>query len=450
MIAKKVLPLICLSLFGFGLFAQTHHVNCRMELDRDVLLAGDNHTAILRLSLETQQPKISIDRPPVNLAIALDRSGSMQGDKLEKAKEAAIAAFQRLSSQDRFALVIYDDRVETLIPMQPVSQIQHAEQMIRGITAGSSTALFGGVSQAAAEVRKSLGNAFIHRIILLSDGLANVGPSSPEDLGRLGTALAKERITVSTVGVGNDYNEDLMTRLSQGSDGNTYYVESSADLPRIFKAELGDIFTIVARDVRVKVSFPPGIRPIELIGREGKLGAQDVEVVFNELYGSQEKYALVRIAIDRAYPNQDVNVAQAGVHYLDAVTQEKRALQQSLIAKVSADEQVVAASSNHAVQRGYYLNQNAVAQDRAISLADQGNVDDAVKELQVASQELQQIGAQNKDVVLLEKAKQMDELANEVKSKGMTKKNRKVLRTDNYQTIKQQKQIDLKQDDDQD
>ena len=141
-----------------------------------------------------------------------------------------------------FSVIVYDHHVKTIVPAQSARNVEWIESRIRGIGPGGNTALFGGVSQGASEVRKNLSNRYVHRIILLSDGLANVGPSSPEDLGRLGAALIKEGISVTTIGVGTDYNEDLMARLSQNSDGNTYFVESGRDLPRIFAAELGDVF----------------------------------------------------------------------------------------------------------------------------------------------------------------------------------------------------------------
>src|SRR5205085_8842601 len=122
------------------------------------------------------------------------------------------------------------------------------EEAICSIEAGGNTALHGGVSRGAAEIRRHLDDGhYVNRIILLSDGLANVGPSTPEELGRLGTSLMKEGISVTTIGLGLGFNEDLMTRLAQRSDGNTYFVESSADLPRIFAAELGDVLNVVAR-----------------------------------------------------------------------------------------------------------------------------------------------------------------------------------------------------------
>ena len=152
---------------------------------------------------------------------------------------------------------------------------------------------------------------YVHRIILLSDGLANVGPSSPEDLGRLGAALIKENISVTTVGVGTDYNEDLMARLSQNSDGNTYFVESSGDLPRIFAAELGDVLSIVAKKVNLTIECPSGVRPIAIIGRDGRIKGQSVELYLNQLYGGQEKYALLKVEVPKAESGKEMEIAVA-------------------------------------------------------------------------------------------------------------------------------------------
>ena len=233
-------------------------VRLRIDLDRSVLPSESPDRAIIKICLDgLRRPRR--ERPPVNLALVLDRSGSMSGEKLDKAKEAALEVLRHLSSDDIFSLVAYESGVQTLIEAQPVGNGRAIEHAIRSIEAGGSTALFAGVSQGASEVREYLeGGHYVNRIILLSDGLANVGPSSPEELGRLGGALVKEGISVTTVGLGLGYNEDLMTRLAQRSDGNTYFVESSADLPRIFAAELGDVLDVVARRVVVEIEFPDG------------------------------------------------------------------------------------------------------------------------------------------------------------------------------------------------
>ncbi|MCB1043461.1 MAG: VWA domain-containing protein [Acidobacteria bacterium] len=422
-------------------------VNCRLELDRGVLPAGSQQRAVLRLSLLSEASGLNTLRPPVALAIALDRSGSMEGDKLQKAKEAALVAFESLAPDDLFSLVIYDDQVQTLIEAQPVRQIRKKVETVLGITAGNYTALFGGVSQAASELRKFNHLPHLKRLILLSDGLANVGPSSPEELGRLGVALAKEGITITTIGLGDDYNEDLMTRLSQSSDGNTYYVRSSDQLPQVFKAEMGDVFNVVARNVKAKIAFPEGIKPLALIGREGKIAGRLVEVDFNELCGSQEKLVLVEVEVARAVANSRLKIASAEVAYLDVQSQENLIEKPAIEVDVSEDQAVVQASSNLVVQNNYLMNANAMAMDRAVDLADQGQVDEAVRQLKDSSQSLRQKGRENNDAELIRKATEMDALADKIQKEGMTKKSRKTMRTDSYQTKKQQV---TSSDDDQD
>lgn len=189
-------------------------VACRVETLNKVFLAGDSQDTVLKITLDAPPPPAHIKRPVVNIALVLDQSGSMSGAKIEQAKTAAIEALTRLGPADIFSVVTYDTNVRTIVPAQNAVRINNIIRTIRQIHAGGSTALFGGVSQGAAELRKHIGNDYIHQIVLLSDGLANVGPRMPEDLGRLGAALLREKISVTTVGVGVDYNEDLMARLS--------------------------------------------------------------------------------------------------------------------------------------------------------------------------------------------------------------------------------------------
>ncbi len=180
-------------------------VRLSVEPDRSVYQAGERQNGVVRITITAPEPgeQAKNKRTPVNLAVVLDRSGSMSGDKIEKARDAATTALNMLSEGDIFSLVVYDDKVSTLVPAVFVDDKEGIAEKIRGIEPGGSTALFAGVSSGAAEVRKNLGGRYVNRIILLSDGLANVGPGSPEELGRLGASLVKEGISVSTVGIGN-------------------------------------------------------------------------------------------------------------------------------------------------------------------------------------------------------------------------------------------------------
>lgn len=414
-------------------------VVCRIEVDRAVLPAGPAQTAVLKISLDAPAAPRAGNRPPVNLAVVLDRSGSMTGDKIEKAKEAAIAALRRLGPDDLFSLVMYDHEVETLVPAQSARNTEWIEGRIRTIGARGNTALFAGVSQGAAEVRRHLEDRrYVHRIILLSDGLANVGPSAPEDLARLGAALIKENISVTTVGVGTDYNEDLMTRLSQQSDGNTYFVRSSDDLPRIFSAELGDVLSVVARKVILEITFPDGVTPVRIIGRDGSVGRDKVELQLNQLYGGQQKYVLVEVRVPPGTAGTERELAQARCRYENALTAAAETAAGRVGARFSDRAEEVVASANQAVQTDLGLNLVAVSKNEAVDLNDAGKKDIAVENLRRQSAELKQMGDKYNNSALLEQSVALDREAEDLDTRGMDRTKRKEYRTDSFQTVNQQ------------
>lgn len=413
-------------------------VACHVEIDRNVLPEGGPQKAVIKVTLDSPPPPEKIERPAVNLSIVLDRSGSMSRQKLEKAKEAAIEALRHLGPRDIFSVVVYDHNVRTVVPARSARHVEWIERQIREIRSGGNTALFGGVSQGAAEVRKNFGGGYVHRIILLSDGIANVGPSTPEDLGRLGAALIKEGISVTTVGVGTDYNEDLMTRLSQNSDGNSYFVESSRDLPRIFAGELGDVLNVVAKKVRVIVDCPDGVRPLTIIGREGRIRGETVELYLNQLYGGQKKYALIEVEVPAKKSGEEIHIASVRVSYENPFTKENETASGRVSARFSDDKAEVHKSANVGVQRDYQLNLNAIAKDKAISLSDKGKKDEAVRELKKSAGQLRYLGRKYDDETLMKEAEEAEQQAEQIEEKGMTPKYRKSLRTDSYQMKHQQ------------
>ncbi|ABA89869.1 VWFA superfamily protein [Syntrophotalea carbinolica DSM 2380] len=428
-----------LSLGVSGLVQAAPLVNCQVELDRGVLLAGPAQKTVIKIALDAPRAPRTAQRPPVNLALVLDRSGSMSGNKIAKAREAAIEAVRRLSDGDLFSLVVYDDSVETLVPAQPVSDIGDIEARIRRIRPGGSTALFGAVSQGAAEVRKHSDAPYVNRVVLLSDGLANVGPSRPADLARLGAALLKEGISVTTVGVGTDFNEDLMTQLAERSDGNHYFVESSRDLPRIFAAELGDVLSVVARKVVISIECPQGVKPLRVIGREGSIKGQRVEVRMNQLYGGQEKYALVEVEVPASRANQKLDLARVDCRYRNALTDTGESSTAMVQTRFSKRSEEVRKAASKDVQKAVVENEMAVARDRALNLYNAGRKPEAARVLRQKSQSLQEQNAILGFDDLAQEAGQLQDEAVEFESEQLDKTRKKELRSESFKVRKQQK-----------
>ena len=336
--------------------------------ERRILAADRPEAALVKIGL-TGAALPAGERPPVNLALVLDRSGSMQGDRIARAREAAIAAVQRLDGRDYVSVVVFDDRIDVLAGAQTASPANKAAivEKLSTVEARGSTAIFGGVSAGVSELRKNLTRNLVNRLILLSDGQANVGPSSPEELGHLGASLFKEGISASTMGVGLGYNENLMAALAARSDGNTYFIENSDDLPRIFNAELGDAFQVAARDVKLVVRFS-GAHPVELVGRDGRIEDGTVTVDFNQIYSTQEKYVLVRTEFPVGRDGESRTFASAEVSWTSPGNGKPGTSGATAAISFSADPQVVKDSADVGVMVQGLKIQNAVRAAAAFRL----------------------------------------------------------------------------------
>jgi Ca-activated chloride channel family protein len=345
---------------------------CKVSPERDALLAGKAESLTVKVSLEGVRPERASERPAVNLALVIDRSGSMGGDKIERAKAAAIEAVGRLEARDIVSVTLFNSEASLLVPAQPATDKQAIIERIRSVTASGGTAIFGGVSLAQAEMHKWLDTRRVNRLVLLSDGQANVGPSSPEELGRLGFMLVKQGISASTIGLGLDYNEDLMTSLSAKSDGNSYFARSADDLPRIFSAELNDVLTVVGKSVRLRVRFTNGALATELVGRDGRIEDNTVTVDFNQIYGGQAKYAMIRATLPQGAARESRVFAEAEVTFFDpAADRTVTARAEGRIAYV-ADPAAAERSVNKVVTSEKLLIENSLAVEQAIRLSDEG------------------------------------------------------------------------------
>jgi Ca-activated chloride channel family protein len=211
-------------------------------------------------------PEIHILRPPINLGIVLDRSGSMgSGGKMEHAREAAIFAVWQLLPTDRVSITVFDDQIETIAPSAPVTDKPDLVARIRRIDARGSTALHGGWAAGAQQVLEHVAWQGLNRVLLLSDGLANAGLTDPGAIRGEVRGMAGREVSTSTIGVGKDYNEDLLAAMAQAGAGNYYYVETSVQLPDIFQTELQGLMATTGRHGELSVRTGPGVAVTEVL-----------------------------------------------------------------------------------------------------------------------------------------------------------------------------------------
>ena len=358
---------------------ETLHLN--LVPDREVLLKGSPQEVVVKIDLNAIADRQKHRRTPLNLAVVLDKSGSMTGAKLEKTKQAAMQLVDRLAPNDVFSLVIFSDEARVLVPAQKVEDKEALKEKIESIEAGGSTALYAGVKTGARQIQEYFSSKRINRVILLSDGLANVGPSSTRDLRRLGHELAESGVSVTTIGVGDDYNEDLMAGLAEASDANYYYVQDTEKLPEIFARELGEMLTVAAREIRIEITCPDGVRPMGFIGRSEKFENQKASVNLSQFTLGQGRYLFLRCLVTRPEPE----VARVKVSYMDELDNGSEQSTSGVVKIRYTDEQTVADRSiNSAVNAEKVLVLAAEAKDKAIAEADAGNYQQAAQTLRAA------------------------------------------------------------------
>ena len=358
--------------------ASAKAVRLDAELAQPMMLApGGPQTAYLRVALTGLHAGDSRLRAPANVAIVLDRSGSMQGVKLAEAKRAAIMALDRLRDDDIVSIVTYESTVHVLVPATKLSDRATIRAAIQRIRAGGSTALFAGVSKGAAELRKFLDHNRVNRVILLSDGLANVGPGSPGQLGDLGASLAAEGISVTTIGLGLQYNEDLMTRLAFKSDGNHFFVENARDLELAWATEFGDVLSVVAQDVSIRIRFPQGVRPVRVLGREAQIEGQLLRASLSHVIFEQTKYLLVELEVPPGRVGRVTEVADVEVSYLDLATGSRRNARSSVTVSFTESAELVAAKTRAEVMVAVISQIAAEKNEIAMVLRDEGKYEEA-------------------------------------------------------------------------
>ena len=357
--------------------AVAKQVQLEVSLAKPTLLADKKQETYLKVGLTGFTMDQSKERSPVNISLVIDKSGSMSGQKIEKAKQAAIAAIGRLGAQDIVSIVAYDSTVQVISPATKLTDKQAVIQRIRSIRSGGSTALFAGVSKGSEEIRKFLDKNRVNRVILLSDGLANVGPESPSELGALGASLMKEGISVSTMGLGLDYNEDLMAQLAQKSSGNHVFIESAEDLVAVFNHEFNDVLSVVAQEVVIDMQLADGVRPIRTMNVDSEINGQQVIIKLNQLYSAQEKYALLEVEMPPGKAGKARDVAEVKVSYANMQTKTTDRLTSSVAVKFAESEAEVEKNKNTMVCAAAVLQIANERNQKATQLRDQGDVDGA-------------------------------------------------------------------------
>jgi Ca-activated chloride channel family protein len=240
------------------------------HLVQDKIFSGGDGTVSLSLTMQADEvfAPDQTETQHVDMVIVLDQSGSMQGQKIEYARQAVLNLLSGLSEKDRFALIGYANSVRKYSELTPVTETNREkfQSLIYNLSSGGNTNLGGGLQEGINTLLATPRNGNVEKVILISDGLANRGIIHPEALGNIASIAVEEEFAVSTVGVGNEFNEQLMTTIADRGAGNYYYLANPQTFAEVFQQEFQYAKTVAAQAIEIGIPLPDGVSLIKASG----------------------------------------------------------------------------------------------------------------------------------------------------------------------------------------
>ncbi|NMC55579.1 MAG: VWA domain-containing protein [Chloroflexi bacterium] len=358
------------------------------RLDTDLILSATPTQRVLHIHLRAPQAQARQQRTPLNLALVIDRSGSMSGEKLSYVRQAALHVIDLLDERDRAALVAYDDQVSLLCPSVEVTSANKTmlRNQVQEIRSGGMTNLSGGWLEGCQQIAAQLnGGQSVARCLLLTDGLANVGITHDEELQFHARQLHQRGVATSTFGVGQGFNEHLLEGMSNQGGGQFYFIEHPRDIPQIFAREMGDLTTITARGLEITISLPEQTSAEVLGGWQHDQQAARLTIRLGDLPATAERDVFVRLLT----PPQAAGSERLALGVGAAAQGEDQAdltAAQTLELRYAPAEAVRAAALDETVMKAYARVEVADRATQALRLERMGRRDEASASLNVALQ----------------------------------------------------------------
>lgn len=354
-------------------------------------------------------------RPALNIALAIDRSGSMGDEhKLEYAKSAAIRLVNSLTPGDTFSLVAFDDRADVLVPARHVVDKASVRRLISALQPGGGTNIYEGLKLAYGQADKNITAEGVNRVILLSDGQVTVGVRDPQKFHHLTASEVDRDVETSAVGVGVEFNEDLMLGLARDGKGNYHFLKDGADTQQVFARELDELSHVVARDVKLRIQLAPGVGLVRVLGAptldaqqtasvkqdERKMDARlseelgiapdrqnvpeepGIKMLIPAFYRGDSHVVMLEIKVPPQRASEPVcKIADVSIKYKDLATLTNRAASIGVAVAYTLTKEEMIYSVNRSVKKNLLGFQTGEALTQAAQLMAQGRVADAVQKV---------------------------------------------------------------------
>ena len=296
-------------------------------------IPAEGETAWLQIGLQAKSEETDIVAP-LNLALVIDRSGSMDTpDKMPYLKQSLRIFLQSLNPDDIVSMVVYSSEAEVILPAQNVGDGRWIEQLINRVQPGGGTNLHAGMMQGFAEVDKNFDIRRNNRVILLTDGMANHGITDPMQIARDALAYNEQGIYLSTIGLGLDFNDSLLSDLADQGQGGYSFVDSAQEMDRVFREHVSGLKQRAASDLTLSIMPIPGVELLNVSGMIGQLPVGGINIPLPPMGTGDSNVVLVQLQMEANGGVGNRPLAQVRLQYFDEFAQKTVLTEQYIIAE---------------------------------------------------------------------------------------------------------------------
>ncbi len=289
-------------------------------------------------------------RMPLNLCLIIDRSGSMEGEPLEYVKRACGYVVDLLEPNDILSIVTFEEYVEVLMPARRVVNKALIKEHINRIEPGNTTNLYDGVVTGASQIASVYSRGCVNRALLFTDGDPTAGIKDFSSIvGMIGEQKSRG-ITITALGFGNEYNEELLAGIARKAGGNYYYITRPDLIPEVFRKELEMLMTVVARNVRLKVNMTKWVQLRQMYGHLPTFGNRSAETTLPDVERASAESCIIELELGLR-PAGVYRVGQAVVTYDDSVTGRTEQVTEDMVLEFTPDESLIKLNASQRVQR---------------------------------------------------------------------------------------------------